>query len=150
MAEYEDYLTVELLRDLCSKLQVDVFAYEYSGYGESSGVPSEQDLFADIDAAFGPQLLGCGSSKTGSNRAQNMAMNYQVFKYSFYRAMFRGSNYSQMVNFDFLTYCNIFLDIFGTSKKIGQMSTLRPLIYYRNPKTYTRQDMETFSKTLFL
>jgi len=39
------------LRDLCVKLQVDVFAYEYSGYGESSGVPSEQDLYADIDAA---------------------------------------------------------------------------------------------------
>jgi len=40
------------LRDLCAKLQVDVFAYEYSGYGESSGVPTEADLYADIDAAF--------------------------------------------------------------------------------------------------
>jgi fermentation-respiration switch protein FrsA (DUF1100 family) len=40
------------LRDLCTKLQVDIFAYEYSGYGESSGVPSESDVLADIDAAF--------------------------------------------------------------------------------------------------
>jgi len=40
------------LRDLCAKLQVDVFAYEYSGYGESSGVPSEADLYADVDAAY--------------------------------------------------------------------------------------------------
>mmetsp|Transcript_86169 Transcript_86169/g.278882 ORF Transcript_86169/g.278882 Transcript_86169/m.278882 type:complete len:343 (-) Transcript_86169:108-1136(-) len=40
------------LRDLCTKLQVDVFAYEYSGYGESSGVPSEADLYSDVEAAY--------------------------------------------------------------------------------------------------
>merc|ERR1719220_868941 len=40
------------LRDLCTKLQVDVFAYEYSGYGESSGMPSEADLASDVEAAF--------------------------------------------------------------------------------------------------
>lgn len=40
------------LRDLCVRLRVNVFAYEYSGYGESSGVPSEADLYADIDAAY--------------------------------------------------------------------------------------------------
>jgi len=40
------------LRDLCTRLQVDVFAYEYSGYGESSGVPSEADLYSDVEAAY--------------------------------------------------------------------------------------------------
>lgn len=40
------------LRDLCAKLRVDVFAYEYSGYGESSGVPSEADLYSDVEAAY--------------------------------------------------------------------------------------------------
>lgn len=40
------------LRDLCTALQVDVFAYEYSGYGESSGVPSEADLYSDVEAAY--------------------------------------------------------------------------------------------------
>jgi len=40
------------LRDLCSKLHVDIFAYEYSGYGESSGVPTEADLYADVEAAY--------------------------------------------------------------------------------------------------
>lgn len=40
------------LRDMCSRLHVDVFAYEYSGYGESSGVPSEADLYADVEAAY--------------------------------------------------------------------------------------------------
>lgn len=40
------------LRDMCNNLKVDVFAYEYSGYGESTGVASEADLYADIDAAY--------------------------------------------------------------------------------------------------
>lgn len=40
------------LRDLAVKLDCDVFAYEYTGYGESSGTPSEQDVYADVDAAY--------------------------------------------------------------------------------------------------
>jgi len=40
------------LKDLAAKLDCDVFAYEYTGYGESSGTPSEQDIYADIDAAY--------------------------------------------------------------------------------------------------
>eukprot|EP00429_Kryptoperidinium_foliaceum_P089043 CAMPEP_0176200116 /NCGR_PEP_ID=MMETSP0121_2-20121125/8897_1 /TAXON_ID=160619 /ORGANISM="Kryptoperidinium foliaceum, Strain CCMP 1326" /LENGTH=339 /DNA_ID=CAMNT_0017538977 /DNA_START=160 /DNA_END=1179 /DNA_ORIENTATION=- len=40
------------LRSLCSRLQVDIFAYEYSGYGESSGAATEADLYADIEAAY--------------------------------------------------------------------------------------------------
>lgn len=40
------------LADMCCELKADVFAYDYSGYGESSGVPSEPDLYADIDAAY--------------------------------------------------------------------------------------------------
>jgi len=48
------------LRDLCNHLRVDIFAYEYSGYGESSGVPSEADLYADIDAAYHYLVNDCG------------------------------------------------------------------------------------------
>lgn len=40
------------LKDLCLRMRADVFAYEYSGYGESSGVPSEEDLYSDVEAAF--------------------------------------------------------------------------------------------------
>lgn len=36
-------------------LQVDVFAYEYSGYGHSSGSPSEENMYSDARAAL--QLL---------------------------------------------------------------------------------------------
>ena len=33
-------------------MRCDVFAYDYSGYGQSSGSPSEYQLNADIDAAY--------------------------------------------------------------------------------------------------
>jgi len=48
------------LRELCSKLQVDIFAYEYSGYGESSGVPSEENLYTDVEAAHHYLVVDCG------------------------------------------------------------------------------------------
>jgi len=45
--------------EICQKLRVDVFAYEYSGYGQSTGTPSEKDIYADIDAAFEYLVDGC-------------------------------------------------------------------------------------------
>jgi len=33
-------------------LQVDVFAYEYSGYGHATGTPTEQNMYADARAAL--------------------------------------------------------------------------------------------------
>ena len=38
--------------DFSRQLNVNVMAYEYSGYGKASGSPSEQACYADIDAAF--------------------------------------------------------------------------------------------------
>lgn len=32
--------------------QVNVMAYDYSGYGKSTGRPSEANCYADVDAAF--------------------------------------------------------------------------------------------------
>jgi len=48
------------LHDMCNILKCDVFAYEYSGYGQSSGVPSEADLYSDIDAAYSYLTADCG------------------------------------------------------------------------------------------
>jgi len=48
------------LKELCAMLHVDVFAYEYSGYGESTGEPSEEDLYADIEAAYHYLTRDCG------------------------------------------------------------------------------------------
>eukprot|EP00523_Entomoneis_sp_CCMP467_P000223 CAMPEP_0168758014 /NCGR_PEP_ID=MMETSP0724-20121128/21474_1 /TAXON_ID=265536 /ORGANISM="Amphiprora sp., Strain CCMP467" /LENGTH=256 /DNA_ID=CAMNT_0008806863 /DNA_START=121 /DNA_END=888 /DNA_ORIENTATION=- len=40
------------LRKLSSCLKVNVMAYDYSGYGESTGKPNEQNCYSDIEAAF--------------------------------------------------------------------------------------------------
>mmetsp|Transcript_2747 Transcript_2747/g.3709 ORF Transcript_2747/g.3709 Transcript_2747/m.3709 type:complete len:270 (+) Transcript_2747:83-892(+) len=40
------------LRKLSSCLKVNVMAYDYSGYGESTGSPSEKNCYADIRAVF--------------------------------------------------------------------------------------------------
>jgi hypothetical protein len=32
--------------------QVNAFVYEYTGYGRSTGEPSEEALYADVEAAF--------------------------------------------------------------------------------------------------
>eukprot|EP00301_Raphidiophrys_heterophryoidea_P017952 c2943_g1_i1.p1 GENE.c2943_g1_i1~~c2943_g1_i1.p1 ORF type:complete len:306 (+),score=36.40 c2943_g1_i1:33-950(+) len=46
-------IVLDLLHKLCLLLKVNVFAYEYSGYGVSVGKgPSEEDTYADITAAF--------------------------------------------------------------------------------------------------
>ncbi|XP_067827279.1 alpha/beta hydrolase domain-containing protein 17C isoform X2 [Heptranchias perlo] len=37
---------------LGSRINCNVFSYDYSGYGASNGKPSEKNLYADIDAAW--------------------------------------------------------------------------------------------------
>lgn len=75
------------LRDLCLMLQVDIFAYEYTGYGESSGVPSEADLYADVDAAYHylthdcdlpPRQIVCYGQSVGSVPSIDLAARVEV------------------------------------------------------------------------
>jgi len=37
---------------LAARLGVNIFSYDYSGYGASSGKPTEKNIYSDIDAAF--------------------------------------------------------------------------------------------------
>uniref|UniRef100_A0A8C7X3C3 palmitoyl-protein hydrolase n=1 Tax=Oryzias sinensis TaxID=183150 RepID=A0A8C7X3C3_9TELE len=37
---------------LGTRINCNIFSYDYSGYGVSSGKPSEKDLYADVDAAW--------------------------------------------------------------------------------------------------
>ncbi|KAL0003595.1 hypothetical protein SO802_011156 [Lithocarpus litseifolius] len=41
-----------IFTELSLHLGVNVMGYDYSGYGQSSGKPSEQDTYADIDATY--------------------------------------------------------------------------------------------------
>ncbi|XP_011623245.1 protein ABHD17B isoform X2 [Amborella trichopoda] len=42
----------ELFSELSIHLRVNLMGYDYSGYGQSTGKPSEQNTYADIEAAF--------------------------------------------------------------------------------------------------
>ncbi|KZV44351.1 alpha/beta hydrolase domain-containing protein 17B [Dorcoceras hygrometricum] len=42
----------ELFIELSIHLRVNLIGYDYSGYGQSSGKPSEQNTYGDIDAVF--------------------------------------------------------------------------------------------------
>lgn len=45
-------MIIQYFQGVSRTLEVNVFAYEYSGYGMSTGEPSEQATYADIEAAF--------------------------------------------------------------------------------------------------
>uniref|UniRef100_A0A5B6Z3Y1 AB hydrolase-1 domain-containing protein n=1 Tax=Davidia involucrata TaxID=16924 RepID=A0A5B6Z3Y1_DAVIN len=42
----------ELFSELSIHLRVNLMGYDYSGYGQSSGKPSEQNTYSDIEAAY--------------------------------------------------------------------------------------------------
>ncbi|RDX57722.1 Protein ABHD17C, partial [Mucuna pruriens] len=42
----------ELFSELSLHLRVNLMGYDYSGYGQSSGKPSEQNTYADIEAVY--------------------------------------------------------------------------------------------------
>ncbi|XP_061340651.1 uncharacterized protein LOC133287110 [Gastrolobium bilobum] len=42
----------ELFIELSTRLRVNLLGYDYSGYGQSSGKPSENNTYADIEAAY--------------------------------------------------------------------------------------------------
>ena len=51
---------------LATSLQINVVVFDYSGYGESGGVPEEHRTYKDIDAVFEfvwQELAGCDSSR---------------------------------------------------------------------------------------
>ncbi|KAL9266369.1 Alpha/beta hydrolase domain-containing protein [Drosera capensis] len=43
---------VELFVELSGRLKVNLMGYDYSGYGQSTGKPTETNTYADIDAAY--------------------------------------------------------------------------------------------------
>lgn len=45
-------MVVNYFKELAPVWDVNIFAYEYSGYGCSSGTPSEANVYADIEAAY--------------------------------------------------------------------------------------------------
>ncbi|XP_062223844.1 uncharacterized protein LOC133922500 [Phragmites australis] len=53
----------ELFVELSAHLNVNLMGYDYSGYGQSSGKPSEQNTYADIEAVYRCLIETYGSSE---------------------------------------------------------------------------------------
>lgn len=53
---------------LCPTVNCSFFAYDYSGYGCSSGKPGEKNLYADIEAA-----VACVHDRCGAGRSPNFS-----------------------------------------------------------------------------
>lgn len=45
-------MIIQYFREVSHILEVNIFAYEYTGYGMSTGEPHEAAIYADIEAAF--------------------------------------------------------------------------------------------------
>ncbi|KAM7520609.1 hypothetical protein LguiB_019571 [Lonicera macranthoides] len=53
----------ELFSELSLHLRVNLMGYDYSGYGQSTGKPSEQNTYADIEAAYNCLLETYGAKE---------------------------------------------------------------------------------------
>mmetsp|Transcript_95652 Transcript_95652/g.270706 ORF Transcript_95652/g.270706 Transcript_95652/m.270706 type:complete len:259 (-) Transcript_95652:174-950(-) len=45
-------MIIQYFREVSHILEVNIFAYEYTGYGMSTGEPHEMAIYADVEAAF--------------------------------------------------------------------------------------------------
>ncbi|KAL1448988.1 hypothetical protein WDU94_000235 [Cyamophila willieti] len=74
-------------RGLGSRINCNIFSYDYSGYGISTGRPSERNLYADIDAAWNtlrtrygisPENIILYGQSIGTVPTIDLASRYQV------------------------------------------------------------------------
>ncbi|CEL92876.1 unnamed protein product [Vitrella brassicaformis CCMP3155] len=80
-------MIIGYFREVSQILDVNVFAYEYTGYGMSTGVPNEKGLYADIEAAYTylTNIIGVSWSQIilygrslGSGPSVHLATKYPV------------------------------------------------------------------------
>jgi len=71
------------LRDVSMQLNVNIFAYDYSGYGLSTGLPTPANTLADIDAVFShvreryaPRFLIAYGQSLGSGPTLHLAKKH--------------------------------------------------------------------------
>ncbi|XP_062105576.1 uncharacterized protein LOC133817174 [Humulus lupulus] len=81
--------TYPYLVSLSSQLRVNIMGYDYSGYGQSTGTPSEENSYADIEAALGYVEKSCGIRREdiilyghslGSGPTVELAFRFSRFK----------------------------------------------------------------------
>lgn len=82
-----------------SNINCNIFSYDYSGYGASSGRPSEKNLYADIEAAWNclrskygvsPENIILYGQSIGTVPTVDLAAKYQVGAVVLHSALMSG------------------------------------------------------------
>lgn len=117
-------LIIGSFRDVSYILEVNVFAFEYTGYGMSTGEPREEAFYADIDAAYKylrdiigipwHEVILYGRS-IGSGPCTHLAARHAV------RAMVLQSPVASIYRVAFDTHVTLPGDMFPNVDRIGQV-----------------------------
>ena len=84
---------------LGSRINCNIFSYDYSGYGASSGKPSEKNLYADIDGAWNalrtqygvsPENILLYGQSIGTVPTVDLASRYEVAAVVLHSALMSG------------------------------------------------------------
>jgi len=84
---------------LGSRINCNIFSYDYSGYGASTGKPSEKNLYADIEAAWGalrsrygvsPENIILYGQSIGTVPTVDLAARYEVGAVILHSALMSG------------------------------------------------------------
>jgi len=84
---------------LGSRINCNIFSYDYSGYGASSGKPSEKNLYADIDGAWNalrtqygvsPENILLYGQSIGTVPTVDLAARYEVAAVVLHSALMSG------------------------------------------------------------
>lgn len=112
---------------LGSRINCNIFSYDYSGYGASSGKPSEKNLYADIDAAWqflrskygiSPENIILYGQSIGTVPTVDLASRYEVGAVVLHSALMSGMR----VAFP-QTKRTWFFDAFPSIDKVSRVSS---------------------------
>lgn len=122
---------------LSACLNCDIFSYDYSGYGRSTGRPSEQNLYADADAAWNSlrNLFGVPADKIiiygqsiGSVPSIDLASRYKCAGVVLHSPMVSGLR----VACPGCTVVPALCDVFQSTSKIGKIKSFTLVIHGTN------------------
>ncbi|CAO1420282.1 unnamed protein product [Diamesa serratosioi] len=112
---------------LGSRINCNIFSYDYSGYGASTGKPSEKNLYADIDAAWhllrtrygiSPENIILYGQSIGTVPTVDLASRYEVGAVVLHSALMSGMRVA-FPN----TKRTWFFDVFPSIDKVAKITS---------------------------
>ncbi|KAJ6639876.1 Alpha/beta hydrolase domain-containing protein 17C [Pseudolycoriella hygida] len=111
---------------LGARINCNIFSYDYSGYGMSSGKPSEKNLYADIDAAWHalrnkygitPENIILYGQSIGTVPTVDLATRYEVGAVILHSPLMSGMRVA------FKTKRTWFFDVFPSIDKVSKVQS---------------------------